>query len=210
MEQEVSARKGKFVFIGLILILLIIGVSVSWFLIIKPAMTGEKTAAPVTPEVTPQNPVVPTAPATPTAPVMPVTPAVTAPELKIDDLKLCSAIDENWNCVENPTGTFKRGDVFYVYFIVKNLKSKNINETQTIGFLGDLEQHSPNGDLIENTKNFYIYGAEVDKEALYNQVMTTKMITEQIDVPGEYKFKITIRDAYSNSEDSIEGEYTEE
>jgi len=188
MEQEIEPRKGKFVFIGIILMLLIIGLSVSWFLIIKPAMTGEKAAAPVTP-VTPMTLTTPIAPVTPT-------PKVAGGNLTITELKLCNNIDANWNCNENPTGTFKRGNSVWVYAKLTSFVTKINESKQKIGIAENVFVLNPSGVPVPKFSGKVL---DFENYVTGGYIFIRNIIrTNENDTPGNYLITVVFTDKFSN------------
>jgi len=125
------------------------------------------------------------------------------PKLKITELKLCNGVDENFYCYENTEDIFKRGENVYVYFIVDNIKAKNIGNSFKIGIFEDRYVYGPDNTLITELKSKKIVDIEreVDEGGLYNIPIKNELITSLSDEKGTYRVNILVRDKFSNQKD---------
>jgi hypothetical protein len=151
----------------------------------------------MTKEAATTTPTVPVTPAvTPTAPVAPA-----AAELRIDELKLCSNIDANWNCAES--NTFNVGDKIYVYVKLSGMK-------QSAGKVY-LEEVL----IFRDQKNAILHSLTTfeDITNYYDQQISTIKINKMrqsiaSDPPGIYNYDISVTDMFTNKTVERKGSVT--
>ncbi len=182
--QEVNSGKGKFVFIGIIIILIIVGLSVSWFLIIKPAMTQEAPVTPTTPVTTPA------------APEENIIPG----ELKITEIKLCNNIDDNYVCDENVNGKFKKGSKIWIYAVVNGLSKLKVEGNLEISFIKNILTTGPDDNIAYNLSAQGIRKDGFVEKNAENVYLKNYFDTTANDLTGEYQLNLEIIDEVSGSQ----------
>lgn len=146
--------KGKFVFIGIIALLIIIGLSVSWFLIIKPAVTEEEM-----PEVVEGN-------------------------FTIAKLELCNNIDENYACDENPTGEFNVGSDVWLKVTVKNIFIYETNNQYYVDISEYLDVSDTNLNQVDSLSGELIHFNHIFSEKPSQIILKNRLITQNLTKGG--------------------------
>lgn len=177
-QQQLEPRKGKFVFIGIILILLIIGVSVSWFLIIKPAMT-------------------PTAPVTPAAPA---SPEIIQGNLAINDLKFCSDIDEAYACTEQPNAEFAQGSKIYILMTIAGYQKEMQGDGNYYKYFAQsIKTTDSNGNVVPELTGNNVVIVDRTEQALPEEIIPimNSWVLPLSYEKGKYTVQIDINDRIS-------------
>jgi hypothetical protein len=190
-SEQSQPNRGKFVFIGILLILLIIGISISWFLIIKPAITEE---------VTPTAPAAPATTVIPAAPAPAAAPQIIKGDITIADLKFCSNIDEAYDCTEQPNAEFSQGSKIYILMTIAGYQ----RELQPDGnylkhFAQSIKTTDSNGSIVPELTGNYIVDVYKIEQMLPEEVipiMNSGVLPASYP-KGEYIVKMTVYDVLS-------------
>jgi hypothetical protein len=123
-------------------------------------------------------------------------------EVYIDELKLCSFIDENYNCNEKPDAIFQKGDDVYLYIKLRQFSQLQTSDGYLIGISEDVETTGPEGERVEalTGSNVVDLASFVDEEqeflVLKNKFSTISTI---VDTVGRHDVRLSIKDKISGA-----------
>ena len=123
------------------------------------------------------------------------------PEFKISNMKFASVVDDNLNYQEIPA-TFNRGDEFWLYFEVNNLKSGEVNGRYRTVYDEYIAVNDPQGNPVEELTGFLGTTPESAEEGKYYSFpIAHLLVTSEDDLPGRYDLTIFVDDTVN--EESI-------
>ena len=110
------------------------------------------------------------------------------------DVKACSSIDKDFNCINEKT-EFNSGSDIWFLINAKNLKSKDL----VLSYKQERVIISPDGKIIASVSGLQLdENKEVDKDGYYNIPIRNQLKTTNEIMKGAYKVGIKITDNNEN------------
>jgi hypothetical protein len=134
------------------------------------------------------------------------------PEIKIEELKFCNSIDEDYNCDENTDAEYRLGETVNILIKVINFTNLAYKDEETgkqgylIGITQDIETRGPDFEILPSlTKEKVEDISSFVKEKVPFIYIANQLKTSPTFLTGEYAVEITITDKITEQVDSKMG-----
>jgi hypothetical protein len=125
-------------------------------------------------------------------------------DVVIDEIKLCSDIDYDFNCIELEGNTLSAGDSVYLYTRITGFSQIKRDEGNLIGIRQDIETLDPEGITV-----YQLSGTAANIADFISEGQTYLHLKNRIKIPAEltegaYTLKINVVDKITGKEASLE------
>lgn len=115
-------------------------------------------------------------------------------QVEIEEVKLCSFIDENYNCNEKPGGEFDQGEDVYLYVKVAGFEQIQTKEGYLFGLEESIETVNPEGAVIDPLTGTAIDISDFADQKKDSLLFRNKIPNLYLFNPGEHTVTLSLRD----------------
>jgi hypothetical protein len=125
-------------------------------------------------------------------------------DVQIDNIKLCSDIDYDFNCMEFEGNTLSAGDSIYLYTRITGFSQVKRDEGNLIGIRQDIETLDPEGIIV-----YQLTGTAANIADFISEGQSYLHLKNRIKIPadlrpGAYTLKISVIDKITGKEATFE------